>query len=220
MVYNSSMRRNTKNSFIIYLIVQLVILFGVFIKKAYKRGRILELLSSTAILSGVCYTMYSYAVQLGWYLLPIGGYALYWTYLFSVEKITSKKANPNWANRDWWWTLDGWEFEEEAAEILRLNGYQATVTKKTGDGGIDIILKKNGRKIIAQCKHYSSAVGPEVPRALWGVREDFKADGVMLIASSGITQTSKDFISNKPTFEVLDLEDLISIGLRPIPYKL
>ena len=211
------MRKSNKT--LIFIIGQLFCLFWLFIKKAYYRGRILEWFISTFLICGSWYMLYTYNVVCWWYLIPACIYAIYWIYLFSVEKITSDKANSNWADREWWWKLDGWEFEEEAAKIFRLNGYKATVTKKTGDGGIDIILEKDKKKVIVQCKHYSSAVAPEVLRALWGVREDFRTEHVMLIASSGISKSSKDFIKNKPTFKVLDLEDLIRLGLRPSENK-
>lgn len=211
--------KSVRNNSLIVVFIALLRFIGSFIKKAYNKGRTMELLSSTAVLSGVECAFYNYGIMWQWYLLPLGIYALYWTYLFSVEKVTSNKANPNWADRNWWWQLDGWEFEEEVAKIFALNGYDATVTKKTGDGGIDIILKKDKRKIIAQCKHYTSEVGPEAVRALWGVKDDFKADEVIMIASSGVTKASREFIKNKVVYKVLDLEDIIRMGLRPTPYK-
>lgn len=165
----------------------------------------MEFLSSSINMIGVAFFL----------TFPLGVYALYWLWLFSQEKVTSTRANLNWADRNWWWTLDGWEFEEEVARIFRLNGYKAKVTKKTGDGGIDIILYKDNLKYIVQCKHYKNSVGPEPVRALWGVKDDFGADRVILVASSGITEQSKMYIKNKPLYSVLTLEDIISMGLRP-----
>ena len=60
---------------------------------------------------------------------------------------------------------------EEAARVFRLNGYKAKVTKKTGDGGIDILMYKNGKKIIAQSKHYTKPVGVSVARELNGIKD-------------------------------------------------
>ena len=74
------------------------------------------------------------------------------------------------------------------------------------------VTVKDRKKIIVQCKHYSSPVTPEVLRALWGVREDFQADETLLVASSGITRSSWDFISNKPQFKVIDLQDLMRLA--------
>ena len=199
------------------LIVALIALIGRFLKGAYEAGRLLELLISTPILIGVYFVMFliGNTIPVWTFLIPIFVYAGYWCYLFQHEKITSVKANPNWADRDWWWELDGWEFEEEAAKVFRLNGYNAKVTKKTSDGGIDILMYKDNRKVIVQCKHYQQPVGVSVVRELNGLKDDFRADELILVASSGVTKSARDFIKNKPYFKFLDLEDIIRMGLRP-----
>ena len=194
-----------------------------FIQRVIRAGRLPELFISLPFLVLGYYISLNLMIHLEvnmlgvafFYSFPLGVYALYWMWLFSHEKVTSVRANLNWADRSWWWTLDGWEFEEEVARIFRLNGYKAEVTKKTGDGGIDIILYKDNLKYIVQCKHYKNPVAPEPVRALWGVREDFSADKVILVASSGITSQSKKYVKNKPSFIVLTLEDIIRMGLRP-----
>lgn len=209
-----------------FLLLALAVTFIIgFVTLAVKKGRLKELLISTPILIGTYFLVYYVIDNSNKYLsiteflfffgLPIGIYAIYWIYLLSCEKVTSVKANENWANKDWWWSLDGWEFEEEVAKIFRLNGYQATVTKKTGDYGVDIIMSKDNFKYVVQCKHYKNPVGPEPIRALWGVKDDFIADKVIIVASSGLTDSASSFIENKKDFEFYDLEDIIRMGLRP-----
>lgn len=215
------MNKIKKNSVTIVIIAAIISLLIKFVREAYRGGRLIELLISTPILIGVYYLMLLYrSVIPGWiFLIPVVGYIFYWCVLFSHEKVTSLEADPNWVNRGWWWKLDGWEFEEEAAKVFRLNGYKAKVTKKTSDGGIDILMYKDKKKIIAQCKHYTSPVAVSVARELNGLKDDFKADELILIASSGVTKACWDFIRNKPYFKILDLEDIIRMGLRPTRYK-
>ena len=188
-----------------------------FVKKAYRAGRLVELLFSVPALMGA-YVLWGFhykEVPLWTSLIPILVFSVYWWILFQNEKITSVSANPKWADRDWWWKLDGWEFEEEVAIVFRLNGYKAKVTQKTSDGGIDLLLHKDDKKTIVQCKHYRGPVSVSVARELNGLKDDFKADELILIASSGVTKSCKDFIKNKPYFKILDLEDIIRMGLRP-----
>ena len=59
---------------------------------------------------------------------------------------------------------------------------------------------------------YQNPVPPEPIRALWGCKDDFQADEVILVASSGITQAGADFVSNKPNFKVLNLDDIIRMS--------
>lgn len=210
-------RRSKVNSVILMCIIAFTIRF---IKRAIESGRIVELLISGTLLGGTYFLLFPLMRGIFWWvlLIPLGVFSLYWHYLFSHEKITCTEADPNWADRNWWWNLDGWEFEEEAAKVFRLNGYKAKVTKKTGDGGIDILMYKDDKKIIVQCKHYTSPVAVAVARELNGLKDDFRADELILVASSGVTKACIDFIKNKPYFKIYDLEDIIRMGLRP-PYS-
>lgn len=131
------------------------------------------------------------------------------------SKGSLKQNSSSWSQQAWWWSLDGWQFEQEVAKLFILQGYKATVTKGSCDGGVDIILKKDGYTAIVQCKHYQNPVPPEPIRALWGCKDDFGADKVILVASSGISQAGADFISNKPNFKVLNLDDIIRMSQMP-----
>lgn len=56
--------------------------------------------------------------------------------------------------------LDGHDFEYLCAAILKANGYEnVTVTKASGDQGIDVFADKSGSRYAIQCKCYSSPVG-------------------------------------------------------------
>ena len=213
------MRKTDSNvlAFIGIVAVGVLAVTGLFIRSAVKAGRVNELLISSPILIFSYYLMYldRYHLPLWTWLVPITVFSIYWLYLFSHKKVTNLEANPNWVNESWWWTLDGWQFEEEVASVFRCNGYEVEVTKKTGDGGVDLIMYKEGEKILVQCKHYKAPVGPVEMRALWGVKDDFQADKVIMVASSGVTDSSLNFIRNKAEFSVYKLEDIINMGLRP-----
>lgn len=70
---------------------------------------------------------------------------------------------------DYWDNLSGHQFEQAFAEACRLQGYSAAVSKAGGDGGIDLILKKDGREIVVQCKAHNKKIGPAPVRDLYGV---------------------------------------------------
>lgn len=172
-----------------------------------------EFFIATAILAGSNYISYNFGngdVFLITLLVTFIAYCIFWSYKFSYK---STRLNASlWKERQWWWTLDGWQFEQEVANVFRINGYNAKVTKGSGDGGVDIILKRDGRTSIVQCKHYQNPVPPEPIRALWGCKDDFGADEVILVASSGITDMGARFVQNKPNFKVLNLDDIIIMG--------
>lgn len=137
-------------------------------------------------------------------------FCYWWHKKFSDADI--RVNSTNWEQRQWWWTLDGWQFEHEVARVFRLNGLKAIVTKGSGDAGVDIILKKDDYCAIVQCKHHQYPLSPEPVRALWGIKDDWGADEVIMVASSGLTSASAEFVKNKANYIVLDLDDIIRMS--------
>ena len=172
-----------------------------------------EFFIATAILAGSNYIAYNFGnsdIFLVTLIITLIAYCIFWNYKFSYKSTRLNAAL--WKERQWWWTLDGWQFEQEVANVFRINGYSVRVTKGSGDGGVDIILKKDGKTTIVQCKHYQSPVPPEPIRALWGCKDDFGADEVILVASSGITDAGAKFVHNKPNFKIMNLDDIIILS--------
>jgi len=107
----------------------------------------------------------------------------------------------------------GWrEFEELVGEAYRRKGYLVTETGGGGpDGGVDLILKKNGEKILVQCKHWKmDKVGVKVARELYGVVAAESASGGIVISSGSFTQEAKGFAKGKP-LELLDGSALLNL---------
>lgn len=224
-------RRNDYRSFyeLIFLIITVIGIVIKFLIEVNKRGLWKECILSVGGVYGLNYILYDMSNKntipfsvFGWScLISFIVFCVYWGGLFNnspygqFSKNSLKQNSSSWSEQSWWWSLDGWQFEQEVAKLFILQGYKATVTKGSGDGGVDIILKKDGYTAIAQCKHHQNPVPPEPIRALWGCKDDFNADEVILVASSGITQAGADFISNKPNFKVLNLDDIIRMSQMP-----
>lgn len=102
------------------------------------------------------------------------------------------------SNANWWRELDPFAFEEEVANWFRGKNYTATVTKKSGDGGYDIVLYKDGKKYYVQCKHYNTQVGVKLVREFYGVLvADRVEEGFMVILDKGYTKDAQDFLNGK-----------------------
>ena len=184
-----------------------------FITAVTERGRLIELFISTPILILAYYYVYQINPPFPIYFIPITAYVVYWGILFGTPKVVHSSTEIHWQDEDWWWSLSGFEFEEEVAKVFRKNKYIANVTRRTRDNGVDIIMYKDKKKIVVQCKHYKEEVGPEAVRALWGVKDEFKADIVILVASSGVTKTSMKFINNKkPYYKMYTLSDIMRMA--------
>lgn len=114
---------------------------------------------------------------------------------------------------DFWKNLSGYEFEREVARIFENHGYMAWVTKKSGDGGVDIILQKDNKKIAVQCKHHKSKVGPNDVRALQGVVYNGDYTSGIFVSLNGFTPTVRQEVANsKIQIGLVSLEDLLSMN--------
>ena len=114
-----------------------------------------------------------------------------------------------WQEKDYWLGLDPYEFESEIAKLFQAYGYETNIPTENGDSGIDITMYRNGKTTIVQLRHSPNPVPPEPIRALWGCKDDFNADEVILVASSGITENGSQFIESRENFRVLTLDDII-----------
>ena len=92
------------------------------------------------------------------------------------------------------------EFEEFVGEAYRRQGYNVTETGGGGaDGGVDLVIRKGGEKLLVQCKHWKmDKVGVKVVRELYGVATAEGATGGIVISSGTFTQEAIDFAKGKP----------------------
>lgn len=97
------------------------------------------------------------------------------------------------------------KFEELVGEAYRRKGYNVTETGGGGaDGGVDLILRKGGEKLLVQCKHWKLyKVGVKIVRELYGVVAAEGASSGIVISSGTFTQEAMDFAKGKP-LELLD----------------
>lgn len=94
--------------------------------------------------------------------------------------------------------LDPWEFENLVAEVYRLKGFNTVVTKRTRDGGKDIIATCDVADIsystYFECKQQNPRhpVGVDVIRGLYGVMESDRIDKGVVVTTSYFTKDAID----------------------------
>ena len=117
--------------------------------------------------------------------------------------------------QDFWISLNGYQFEREVANLYRQIGYDAQVTRKSADGGVDIILAKDDECIAVQCKHHKNKVGPNDVRALQGVVHNGNYTSGIFVSLNGFTPTvSREVQSGKERIALVSLDDLIEMQER------
>lgn len=96
------------------------------------------------------------------------------------------------------YSLGSRKFEELVAKLFSDRGHEVTLTKRTRDGGYDLLASvKNDFSsfiILAECKKYSpeNKVGIEIVRGLYGVTEANRANQGLIITSSFFTKDAQE----------------------------
>lgn len=98
--------------------------------------------------------------------------------------------------------MNGYEFEDFIANLLRQKGFKVTQTDYSNDGGVDLIAEYFkplfSGKYIVQCKNYTNnLVGQPELRDLYGVVMSEKANKGILITNSDFTTQAKNFAKDK-----------------------
>lgn len=91
------------------------------------------------------------------------------------------------------------EFEMLVGEVFRRGGYAVSQTGGGGaDGGVDLVLKKDGEKFLVQCKQWRAfKVGVTTIRELYGVMAAEGATGGFVVTSGNFTQEAKAFAEGR-----------------------
>jgi len=90
------------------------------------------------------------------------------------------------------------DFERVMSEYYRRQGFQ--VTRKGGngpDGGIDLVLKRDGETQLVQCKQWKAyKVGVQPVREFYGVMASQGAAGGYFVTSGEFTEEAKSFVQS------------------------
>jgi restriction system protein len=103
-------------------------------------------------------------------------------------------------------------FEDLLGEAYRRHGYQVTETIGGGaDGGVDLVLRRDGKVTIVQCKRWRGKPVPvQTVRELYGVMVDRRADSAKLVATTKFTSEGLAFARGKP-IQLVDSEALLQL---------
>ncbi len=84
-------------------------------------------------------------------------------------------------------------FEEACAAQLRALGWDANTTGGSGDQGIDVEARKNGVRVVVQCKLYSQAVGNGAVQQAVAGKQFAKAHIAAVVSNAGFTRKAHEF---------------------------
>lgn len=107
-------------------------------------------------------------------------------------------------------SLSWQDFEHVCAGYFSKQGYHVELNGLGGaDGGMDLVLRRQGKKYLVQCKHWKGRVGVGVVREMYGVMHAEQFNGVFVVGLSGFTKEAWNWIKGKP-ISLMDGRSLIS----------
>ena len=149
----------------------------------------------------------AFYVPMSWFVLVVGliGAVMSWVKqrhrrkLFDAQQGLESIAALGWRH-----------FEQLVGEAFRRQGYMVEETGLGGaDGGIDLVLSKNGRRVLVQCKQWRQRqVGAKVVREMYGLLAHHRADEVKIACSGTYTRDAQEFAKDKP-IELIGGEELL-----------
>lgn len=130
-----------------------------------------------------------------WTILGIAALAV--SIIMVVSNPTEKKENDSHAytitsvtNVD---RMEGHEFEYFCAELLERCGFEAvTVTRGSGDQGVDILAFKEDIKYAIQCKNYSSPLGNKPIQEVFAGKTFYHCHVGVVMTNSTFTKGARE----------------------------
>ena len=123
-------------------------------------------------------------------------------------------------------SMDGIQFEYYLKELYISRGFEAEVTNASGDYGADLLLNKDGKKMVVQAKRYSKDVGIKAVQEVMGAKSYYKADEAWVVSNSYFTKAAKE-LAQKGNVLLVDRDTLIDFilvlnvgSVKPEPLKL
>ncbi len=88
--------------------------------------------------------------------------------------------------------MSGVEYEQYCALLLERCGWSVRLTRGSGDQGVDILAERESRRVVIQCKNYSSPVGNKAVQEVVAAKGFEKADYSAVVSNASYTPAAKE----------------------------
>lgn len=112
--------------------------------------------------------------------------------------------------------MDGRQFEHYLGLLFRNQGYKVEVTRAAGDYGADLIIQKDGKKIVVQAKRYSKNVGIEVVQQAQASIAHYKAHEAWVVSNRDYADAARN-LSSSNSVRLINRDKLIEMILQMNP---
>ena len=151
----------------------------------------------------------SYEVTRGYFSCEIGKCTFKY-YAECIPEMITKEQLPNEKTIDFD-SMTGLEFEGFCAEILEKNGYDnVSVTRGSGDQGVDIIAYRDGVKYGFQCKCYTADIGNKAVQEIYAGKTYYQCHVGIVLTNRHFTPAAID-LAKKNGIVLWDRSELLEL---------
>ncbi|HYE11156.1 MAG TPA: restriction endonuclease, partial [Patescibacteria group bacterium] len=101
-------------------------------------------------------------------------------------------------------------FEKYLLEHFKHLGYSGHLTPSTADYGADLVLQKDGRRVVVQAKRWKNSVGVDAIQQVIGAIKHYDANKGMVVTNSTFTENAYE-LANSNGIELWDRKKLIEV---------
>ena len=129
-----------------------------------------------------------------------------------LKKLIDRKRLDNQTDLESIGRLSWLEFEKLLCEAFRRQGYSVEHRGGVGpDGGIDLVLWRDGQKVLVQCKHWKyQSIPVQLVRELMGVVFSEGAQRGIFVTYGTYTEPARDFARDNP-LTLIDGKELMAM---------
>jgi restriction system protein len=112
--------------------------------------------------------------------------------------------------------MDGRQFEHYLGLLFKSQGYKVELTRAAGDYGADLVIQKDGKRIVVQAKRYSKNVGIEAVQQAQASIAHYKAHEAWVVSNRDYTDAARNLASSN-SVRLINREMLIEMILKMNP---
>ncbi|WP_083613680.1 restriction endonuclease [Paenibacillus sp. P46E] len=109
--------------------------------------------------------------------------------------------------------MEGVQFEQYLGHLFRSQGYKAEVTQAAGDYGADLVLSKDGKRIVVQAKRYGKNVGLKAVQEVRGAVSHYGASAAWVVTNRDYTEQAYK-LAKSNNVRLIGREELIEMLLQ------
>lgn len=87
-------------------------------------------------------------------------------------------------------------YEHFVASKFRESGWNAVVTKMSGDQGADVLCDYGNKKIVVQCKRYSSNVNNSAVQEAYSAKVHYSANYAVVVSNTDFTRSARELANS------------------------